>query len=126
MRNGGGGGWSLQGLGRLIRRWAARRGNGEEGRSEGSGDLGKSSPEPGDGGRAREAEGSDAAVRSPCRQGRTSMAGRGAPRPWRGFGFPWYRKEKQKRIQGKEERGFREKKNGGRRMAGLLGACHTI
>lgn len=50
----------------------------------------------------------------------------GAPRPWRGFGFPWYRKEKQKRIQGKEERGFREKKNGGRTMAGLLGACHTI
>ena len=76
MRNGGGGGWSLQGLGRLIRRRTARRGNGEEGRSEGSGDLGRSSPEPGDGGRARETEGSGVAARSPCRWRRASMAGR--------------------------------------------------
>ena len=41
--------------------------DGEEGRSEGSGDLGRSSPEPGDGGRARETDGSGAAARIPCR-----------------------------------------------------------
>lgn len=39
----------------------------EEGQSEGSGDLARSSPEPGDGGRARETDRSGAAARIPCR-----------------------------------------------------------
>ena len=42
-------------------------GGDEESRSEGSGDLGRSSPELGDGRRARETEGSGVAARIPCR-----------------------------------------------------------
>lgn len=77
MQNGGGGGWSLQGPDSCVAGAgeadpkadgeAGVAGDDEEGRGEGSGDLGRSSPELGDGGRARETEGSGAAARIPCR-----------------------------------------------------------